>query len=77
MIDTAPVRGYLLGLQGRIVGALQAADGKAFLSDGWQRPAGGGLAPKTPAASAPQGGAPGLGRPGARPTPICNQGNTP
>jgi len=43
MIDTQPVREYLLGLQGRIVGALQAADGKTFLSDGWQRPAGAGL----------------------------------
>ena len=43
MIDTAPVRDYLLGLQGRIVGTMQAADGKAFLSDGWQRPPGGKL----------------------------------
>jgi len=43
MIDTAPVRDYLLGLQGRIVASLQAADGAAFLSDGWQRPAGGKL----------------------------------
>ena len=42
-IDTAPVRDYLLGLQARIVGAMQAEDGKAFLSDGWQRPAGGKL----------------------------------
>ena len=42
-IDTAPVREYLLGLQARIVGTLQAEDGKAFLSDGWQRPAGGKL----------------------------------
>jgi len=43
MIDTAAVRGYLLGLQRRIVDALQAADGKAFISDAWQRPAGGSL----------------------------------
>jgi coproporphyrinogen III oxidase len=43
MIDTRSVRDYLLGLQGRIVGALQAEDGKAFLSDGWTRPAGGPL----------------------------------
>ncbi len=43
MIDTQAVREYLLGLQGRIVGALQAEDGKPFLSDGWQRPAGGRL----------------------------------
>ncbi len=43
MIDTRAVREYLLGLQGRIVAALQAEDGKAFLSDAWQRPAGGTL----------------------------------
>ncbi len=43
MTDTTRVRDYLLGLQGRIVGAMQAEDGKAFLSDGWQRPAGGKL----------------------------------
>ncbi len=43
MIDTAAVRAYLLGLQGHIVSTLQAEDGKAFLSDGWQRPAGGKL----------------------------------
>lgn len=42
-IDTAAAREYLLGLQARIVGALQAEDGKPFLSDGWQRPAGGRL----------------------------------
>ena len=34
------VRSYLLGLQERIITTLQAADGKPFLSDGWQRPAG-------------------------------------
>ncbi|MBA4178516.1 MAG: oxygen-dependent coproporphyrinogen oxidase [Leptothrix sp. (in: Bacteria)] len=43
MIDTAAVRQYLLGLQGHIVTTFQAEDGKAFLSDGWQRPAGGKL----------------------------------
>jgi coproporphyrinogen III oxidase len=43
MIDIPAVRAYLLGLQGRIVAALQAEDGKAFLSDAWQRPAGGAL----------------------------------
>src|SRR5690242_11035352 len=42
-MDTAPVRSYLLDLQARIVAALQAADGKAFASDGWTRPAGGRL----------------------------------
>jgi coproporphyrinogen III oxidase len=43
MTDIATVRAYLLGLQGRIVDALQAEDGKPFLSDGWQRPPGGRL----------------------------------
>lgn len=42
-IDTAAVREYLLGLQSRIVNALQAEDGKTFVRDGWQRPAGGRL----------------------------------
>jgi coproporphyrinogen III oxidase len=37
------VRDYLLGLQHSIVAALEAADGGVFLSDGWQRPAGGRL----------------------------------
>ena len=31
------VRDYLLGLQERIIGALQAEDGKPFLADGWTR----------------------------------------
>jgi coproporphyrinogen III oxidase len=43
MIDTQPVREYLLGLQSRIVGAFQAEDGKPFLSDGWTREPGGRL----------------------------------
>ena len=46
MTDTTafrPFRDYLLGLQQRIVGALQTEDGTPFLSDGWQRPAGGRL----------------------------------
>jgi coproporphyrinogen III oxidase len=42
-LDTTPVRDYLLGLQQRIVGALQTEDGKPFLSDGWQREPGGRL----------------------------------
>jgi coproporphyrinogen III oxidase len=37
------VRGYLLDLQRRIVSALQAEDGKPFVSDGWTRPTGGRL----------------------------------
>ncbi|MEF7616203.1 oxygen-dependent coproporphyrinogen oxidase [Aquincola sp. MAHUQ-54] len=31
------VRAYLLGLQERIVGAVQAEDGKPFITDGWTR----------------------------------------
>jgi coproporphyrinogen III oxidase len=42
-MNTQPVRDYLLGLQSRIVAAFQAEDGKAFISDGWTRPAGGKL----------------------------------
>jgi coproporphyrinogen III oxidase len=41
MTDTAAVRDYLLGLQGRIVAAFEAEDGLPFHSDGWTRPAGG------------------------------------
>ena len=43
MVDTRAVRDYLLGLQGRIVQTFEAEDGKPFLRDGWQRPAGGKL----------------------------------
>ena len=35
--DVAAVRAYLLGLQERIVGVLEQADGKAFLRDAWTR----------------------------------------
>ena len=42
-VDTAAVRRYLLGLQERIVGALEAEDGHAFLTDGWTREPGGRL----------------------------------
>jgi len=42
-IDTGRVREYLLGLQARIVAALEAADGTPFVSDRWTRPAGGTL----------------------------------
>jgi coproporphyrinogen III oxidase len=37
------VREYLLGLQARIVGALEAADGQPFLTDAWTREPGGAL----------------------------------
>jgi coproporphyrinogen III oxidase len=40
---TSQVRDYLLGLQAHIIDALQAADGKEFLRDGWTRAAGGKL----------------------------------
>ncbi|EJN01772.1 oxygen-dependent coproporphyrinogen oxidase [Herbaspirillum sp. YR522] len=36
------VRTYLQDLQQRIVTALEAADGKSFVADSWQRPEGGG-----------------------------------
>ena len=36
-MDTQAVRDYLLGLQQRIIGALQLADGKAFVTDSWVR----------------------------------------
>ncbi|OYU98948.1 MAG: coproporphyrinogen III oxidase, partial [Burkholderiales bacterium PBB5] len=42
-MDTQAVRDYLLGLQQRIVDALQQADGHSFLTDAWTRPAGGRL----------------------------------
>ena len=65
MSSTLAVRAYLLGLQGRIVAAMEAEDGQAFIVDAWQREPSAILTPKTPSASAPQGGAPSLGRPGA------------
>mgnify|MGYP003337133021 CR=1 FL=1 len=42
-VDTGAVRAYLLGLQEQIITALQAEDGRPFIADGWQRPAGGAL----------------------------------
>ena len=41
-MDIAPVHEYLLGLQQRIVGALESMDTQAFRSDAWERPEGGG-----------------------------------
>jgi coproporphyrinogen III oxidase len=40
--DTAAVKAYLLDLQSRIVGALEAADGMSFRTDAWDRAEGGG-----------------------------------
>jgi coproporphyrinogen III oxidase len=40
--DPAAVKAWLLDLQSRIVQALEALDGKAFLRDEWTRPEGGG-----------------------------------
>ena len=37
IINTQAVRDYLLGLQQRIIGVLQAADGKPFTTDAWVR----------------------------------------
>ena len=36
-LDTRPVRDYLLGLQDRIIEALQEEDGRPFLRDSWTR----------------------------------------
>jgi coproporphyrinogen III oxidase len=41
-MDAAAVHGYFAGLQGRIVAALEALDGKRFKEDSWTRPEGGG-----------------------------------
>jgi coproporphyrinogen III oxidase len=43
MSDIRPVREYLVQLQERIVEAVETEDGKRFLRDAWQRPAGGAL----------------------------------
>jgi coproporphyrinogen III oxidase len=40
--DADAVRGWLAGLQQRIVAGLEALDGHAFTTDAWQRPEGGG-----------------------------------
>ncbi len=42
-MDTQPVRDYLLGLQRRVVAALEQADGQPFLTDAWTREPGGEL----------------------------------
>ena len=42
-MNTTPVRDYLLGLQDRIITALQAADGTPFVEDRWVREPGGRL----------------------------------
>ncbi len=39
-MNTNDVRTYLLGLQDRIIGAMEAESGEAFATDGWVRPAG-------------------------------------
>ena len=65
-MNTLEVRNYLLGLQARIIGALEAEEGRPFITDAWTRePGGKAIAPNAPSASSPQGGAPSLGRPGA------------
>ncbi|MGY4829803.1 oxygen-dependent coproporphyrinogen oxidase [Sphaerotilaceae bacterium SBD11-9] len=40
MMNTQDVRAYLLGLQDRIIGAMEAEGGEPFITDAWQRPAG-------------------------------------
>jgi coproporphyrinogen III oxidase len=39
-LNTNDVRSYLLGLQDRIIGALEAESGESFITDGWTRPPG-------------------------------------
>jgi len=39
-MDAAPVRQFLLGLQESIISRIEALDGKPFIRDEWQRPAG-------------------------------------
>ena len=41
-MDSAAVREYLVGLQGRIAARIGALDGMAFVRDAWDRPEGGG-----------------------------------
>jgi coproporphyrinogen III oxidase len=41
-VSTAAVKTYLIGLQARIVAAIEAIDGKPFSADTWERPEGGG-----------------------------------
>ena len=41
-MDTQQIKDYFTGLQARIVAGLEAFDGKAFLTDSWERPGGGG-----------------------------------
>ncbi len=42
-MDSNLVKGYLLGLQARIVDALASLDGAPFRRDEWLRPEGGGV----------------------------------
>lgn len=41
-VNADAVRDYLIGLQSRIVGGLEALDGHSFRTDDWRRPEGGG-----------------------------------
>ncbi|GAP36806.1 oxygen-dependent coproporphyrinogen oxidase [Piscinibacter sakaiensis] len=43
MLDTAPVREYLLALQQSIIGTMEADEGRPFVSDRWEREPGGRL----------------------------------
>ena len=42
MTDSVSVKNYLIGLQARIIAALEQVDGKHFITDSWDRPDGGG-----------------------------------
>lgn len=41
-MNTQEIKDYFTGLQARIVAALEAFDGKTFITDAWERPGGGG-----------------------------------
>jgi coproporphyrinogen III oxidase len=42
-VETSAARVWFVGLQSRIIDALQAEDGRAFITDAWTRPEGGAL----------------------------------
>ncbi len=62
--DPLAVREYLLGLQDRIVAALETEGGEPFGTDSWRREATGPSAEDMPTATAPAAVAPGGARPG-------------
>jgi coproporphyrinogen III oxidase len=81
-MDVSAVRGYLTGLQDRIVGTLAEFDGRPFRRDTWVRPEdkGGGGINEPPHAHAarslpPEGANAPLGRPGGGISRLIEEGN--